>query len=75
MRENNHSMPPSATGYTEVFAGSGVIQAVTRVNGVARAQGVQAPAQAGKTTSVHFSGQPQTPRSRAARPEAPLVHR
>jgi acyl-homoserine-lactone acylase len=59
MRENNSSVPLTAAGYTDVFAGSSFIQAVTWVDGVVSAQGVLAYSQAGEAASAHFSDQTQ----------------
>lgn len=57
MRENNSSVPLTSAGYTEVFAGSSYIQAVTWVDGVVSAQGVLAYSQATEAASPHFSDQ------------------
>ena len=57
MRENNGSVPLTAAGYTDVFAGSSYIQAVTWVDGVVSAQGVLAYSQATEAASPHFADQ------------------
>jgi acyl-homoserine-lactone acylase len=57
MRENNTTVPLTAAGYTDVFAGSSYIQAVTWVDGVVRAQGVLAYSQASDPASPHFADQ------------------
>lgn len=57
MREDNVSVPLTAAGYTEVFAGSSYIQAVTWVNGLVKAEGVLAYSQGSEPTSPHRADQ------------------
>jgi acyl-homoserine-lactone acylase len=57
MRENNTSVPLTAAGYTDVFAGSSYIQAVTWVNGIVSAKGLLAYSQSSDPASPHFADQ------------------
>jgi acyl-homoserine-lactone acylase len=57
MKENNGSVPLTAAGYTDVFAGSSYVQAVTWVDGVVSAQGVLAYSQATDPASPHHRDQ------------------
>ncbi len=57
MRENNTSVPLTAAGYTDVFAGSSYIQAVTWVDGIVSAKGLLAYSQSSDPASPHFADQ------------------
>lgn len=57
MRENNSSVPLTAAGYTDVFAGSSYIQAVTWIGGEVSAQGLLAYSQSSDPASPHHADQ------------------
>ena len=57
MRENNTSVPLTASGYTEVFSGSSYIQAVTWIDGRVHAQGLLAYSQSADPRSAHHADQ------------------